>query len=213
MKKIKDHSLYLIISEEYGRGRSALEIAKSAIAGGVDIIQMREKKKSKAELIELGIKLAELCKKERVPFIVNDDPVLAKKVDADGVHMGEEDVKKHPLAETRRIMGSDKIIGLSTHSIKKVREASPGDIDYITFGPIFPTTVKDYSIGTKDIKKVLEITEKPIFFIGGIDISNISEILKLGGKNIAVIRGILQADDITEVTKKFKEKIYQRRKG
>ncbi|MCX5686522.1 MAG: thiamine phosphate synthase [Candidatus Omnitrophica bacterium] len=213
MKKIKDHSLYLIISEEYGRGRSALEIAKSAIAGGIDIIQLREKKKSEEEILKTGKELLALCKKNKVTFIMNDDPYLAKKAGADGVHMGEEDVKKHPLAETRRIIGSDKIIGLSTHSIKKVKEASPGDIDYIAFGPIFPTTIKDYSIGTKDIKKVLEITEKPIFFIGGIDISNIGEILKLGGKNIAVIRGISQADDITEATKKFKEKIYQRRKG
>ena len=212
MAKIKDHSLYLIITEEYARGRSATEIAKSAIAGGVDIIQLREKKKSEEEILKTGKELLALCKKNKVTFIMNDDPYLAKKAGADGVHLGEEDVKKYPLAETRRIIGSDKIIGLSTHSIEKVKEASPEDIDYIAFGPIFPTTVKGYSIGTKDMKKVLEIVEKPVFFIGGIDMSNIDEILKSGGKNIAVIRGISQADDITETTKKFKKKITQRRK-
>ena len=97
MQKIKEYSLYLIITEEYGRGRSALEIARAAIAGGVDIIQMREKNKPRPELIELGKKLSDLCRDNGVIFIVNDDPEIAKETGADGVHLGQEDIKKHSV--------------------------------------------------------------------------------------------------------------------
>lgn len=207
MRKIKENSLYLVISEECGRPRSALEIAGPAIEGGADILQMREKNKARPELTHLGRALSQLCRDRGSIFIVNDDPVLAMEVNASGVHLGQDDIKRYPIKEARRILGRDKIIGVSTHSIDEFRKANDDDVDYIAFGPVFPTKTKDYFIGTKDIKSVLQVAKKPVFFIGGINISNVDELLRLGAKNIALIRDILEAEDIKSKVISFKKKL------
>lgn len=207
MKRINDHSLYLVISEEYGCGRNAIEIANRAIEGGVDVIQMREKAMPAGELIKLGRLLSDLCKRSRVTFIVNDDPMLAKEVNADGVHLGREDIKLFPLEASRRILGREKIIGVSTHSMEQFEEANEKDFDYMALGPIFETKTKDYSIGTGGIENVLSIAKKPVFFIGGINLANIGDILKKGAKNIALIRGITEAEDVTARTREFKDSL------
>ena len=207
MKKIKDYSLYLVITEEYGKGRSAMEIARRAIKGGVDVIQMREKNKPIGELVGLGNQLSRLCKDNNVTFIVNDDPLLAKEVNADGVHLGQEDIKLFSLDVARRVLGHKKIIGISTRSIEQFKAANKKDVDYIAFGPVFHTEIKGGYAGIKDIGKILNIASKPVVFIGGITLLNIDELLKIGAKHISLIRGIIQEDDITAAAKKFREKI------
>lgn len=213
MKKIGYKNLYLIITEEFCCGRSAFEIARAAIKGRVDIIQMREKNRSKDELLSLGKKLSRHCRDKDVKFIVNDDPMLAKEVDADGVHLGQEDMANHSINEAREMIGKTRIIGVSTHSLEQFKKANGSDVDYIAYGPVFPTRTKDYSVGIKDVPEILDMAAKPVFFIGGIDMSNIDEIVRLGVENIAVMRGILQAYDIAKAAEKFKKKITQRRKG
>lgn len=207
MKKIKDYSLYLIITEEYARGRDALEIAKSAIKGGVDVIQLREKKKSREEIIQTAKLLSALCKKSGVIFIVNDDPYIAKEAGADGVHLGQEDLARFPLDKVRDIIDCGKIAGVSTHSIEQFKEANTGLFDYISFGPIFPTRAKNYSIGMGHMGDILKTAASPVFFIGGINSSNMDQILKKGGRNIALIRAILEADDIEAMTKELKNRM------
>lgn len=207
MRKIKDHSLYLVISEEYCKGRNAFEIAEAAIKGGVDIIQMREKNKAREELLDIGRGLSRLCRNNGVIFIVNDDPILAKEVDADGVHLGQEDILRSPVNKIRKMIGKNKIIGVSTHSVEQFKRASEEDLDYMAFGPIFETKTKNYSIGIKDIGAVLNITQKPVFCIGGINLSNIDVVLNEGATNVALIRGITEADDITSRTREFAERI------
>jgi thiamine-phosphate pyrophosphorylase len=201
---IKENSLYLVISEEYCLGRSSFEVAGKAIEGGVDIIQIREKNKTPEELRKLGGELSALCKEKRVTFIVNDDPKLAKEVNACGVHLGQEDVARYTLKDARKTLGRDKIIGISTHSPEQFRRANDEDVDYIAYGPIFRTKTKNYFLGTNGIKDIVQIAKKPVFFIGGIDISNIGEVLERGARNIALIRGITEAEDITAKTKEFK---------
>lgn len=199
-----DNSLYLVTEEEYSGSRSTLDVAKSAISGGIDIIQMREKNKTPQELLFLGKELSRLCRKSNVTFIVNDDPYLAKEVAADGVHLGQEDLKKYPLEKSREILGAGKIIGISTHSVKEFKKASESSCDYIAFGPVFKTKTKDYAIGTGDVKEVLSTTDKPVVFIGGINEDNISEVLKEGARNVAMIRAITLAGDITLAVRSFK---------
>jgi thiamine-phosphate pyrophosphorylase len=213
MNKINDRSLYLIISGEYANGRTALEVAKSAIAGGVDIIQMREKGKPRENLVRTGRELAGLCRENGVIFIVNDDPLLAKEVGADGVHLGAEDIKRFPLVKTRSILGPGKIIGVSTGSLAEFETANASGADYIGYGPVFPTKIKDGCSGTADIPKIMAGAGKPVFFLGGIDMSNVGEVLEMGGKNISVIRAICEADDITAATKKLKRRINEARTG
>ena len=204
MLKVKENSLYLVSSEEYSQGKKTFEIAQEAVLGGVDIFQMREKHKTYAELIELGKELASLCKENNVIFIVNDNPELAAKVDADGVHLGQEDIEVFSIEKTREILGKDKIIGLSTHSVEQFQIANESDLDYIAFGPIFSTKTKNYTIGIGDISQVMKTAKKPVVFIGGINLENIETVLKKGAKNIAVIRSIVGADDIGERIGEFK---------
>jgi len=210
MRKIKDNSLYLIITEEYGCGKGAVEIAEKAIAGGVDIIQMRQKNRPSGELIKLGKVLSRLCKKNGTLFIVNDDPLIASEVDADGVHMGQEDMAQRPIDEVRKIIGDGRIIGISTHSIEQFAAASALGADYMAFGPIFPTKTKNYFLGTSDIGHVASMAAKPVFFIGGINLSNIGEVLDRGAKNIAVMRAISEAGDITMAAREFKNRLIQK---
>lgn len=208
MRAVPDYSLYLVISEEYTKGRSAFDVAKSAVSSGVNIVQMREKNKSHEELLLLGSKLSKLCRKNGVLFIVNDNPELALALDADGVHLGQEDILKYPIPFVRRIVGK-KIIGLSTHSITQVREANNLDVDYIAFGPLFATKTKDYFIGVKNVRKVIEIAEKPVIAIGGINLDNMDKLLGLGVRNIAMIRAITEADNIALKVKEFRYRIDQ----
>jgi len=212
MGKIKDCSLYLVLTEEYANGRDIFDIAKESISGGVDILQLREKNKPKEDIFKKANEFSRLCEKENIIFIVNDDPLLAKEVDASGVHIGQEDMFKFPVSRIRSILGKDKIVGVSTHSMDQFRLANNSDVDYISFGPIFPTKLKNYFIGTKDIKNVLNETLKPVFFIGGINLFNIDEILQEGARNIALIRGIMEAQDIALKTKAFKDKLKQSEK-
>ncbi|MEN6376202.1 MAG: thiamine phosphate synthase [Smithella sp.] len=204
---IKDGSLYLVLSEEYGGAAPLMGIAEQAIAGGIDILQMREKNKSQEELIGLGRQLAFLCKKNGVIFIVNDDPQLAKNLEADGVHLGQEDIQKYPVNTVRQLIGQDKIIGLSTHSLEQFQAANQMDVDYLAFGPLFPTKTKNYHIGTGDVSRVLQTALKPIVFIGGINTDNLDVLLAEGVSNIALIRDIMQADDIVTRTKWYKNRL------
>ncbi|MDP8266962.1 MAG: thiamine phosphate synthase [Candidatus Aceula meridiana] len=209
MKFIQDHSLYLVTGEEYNLSCSTIDVVRQAIAGGVDIVQMREKGKSYEELLDLGGKLSALCKESGVIFIVNDDPYLAQDVDADGVHLGQEDLKECSLEEARAVLGEEKIIGISTHSFEQFDEAQESDCDYVAFGPIFVTKTKDYHLGDSEVPAVVDAAQKPVIFIGGIDLGNVESLLNQGAKNIAVIRAIVQAEDICASTKLLKERISQ----
>lgn len=207
MRSIKEYSLYLVISEECCLGRSALEVAERAIAGGVDIVQMREKNKSLQELVSIGKDFSALCRSRQVTFIVNDDPALARRVGADGVHLGQEDVERFSIEMARDAIGPDKVIGISTHSLQQLAKTLGEDVDYVAFGPVFPTRTKDYHIGTGDIREVMRIARKPVFFIGGMNLSSVDTIFNKGGRNIAMMRGVTEADDITTRVRVFKERL------
>ncbi len=207
-KKLNDRNLYLVTGQECSLGRATIEVVKAAILGGVDIVQMREKTFSAAELKELGVKLSKICSGAGVKFIVNDDPYLAKEVGADGVHLGQEDLKKFPIDTVRRILGPDGIIGVSTHSLQEAEIGMTSDADYIAFGPVFPTKTKDYFVGISDVPGVLGLGNKPVVMIGGINGDNIDQLLSLGAGNIAMIRHITEASDIEKEVRRMKEKIF-----
>lgn len=212
MPQLKDFSLYLVLSSEYCPQKGLLDVARQAIDGGVDIVQMREKNMPHDEVVSLGFALKDYCHKKRVLFIVNDDPVLAHEVGADGVHLGQEDMVHFSIPATRRLLGKNKIIGVSTHSLEQFKTANDSDVDYIAFGPLFSTQTKNYSIGTKDVPEVMRIARKPVVCIGGIDQTNIKEVLALGVRNIAVIRQIMQAKDVAVSARILKDMIDERRK-
>lgn len=211
MQITQDHHLYLVLSEEYGMGRPPLSVAAQAIAGGIDVLQMREKQKSREELVSLGKNMGALCRKNGVVFIINDNPYLACELDADGVHLGQEDMTHYTIEQVRHILGPDKIIGLSTHSPEQFRQGNEADVDYLAFGPVFPTQTKNYSIGTGHIKNILKAAVKPVFLIGGITVANMDIVLSAGATRVALIRDIMQVADIPSRAKWYKDKLMNRK--
>ena len=113
----------------------------------------------------------------------------------------------------RQLIGQDKIIGLSTHSLEQFHLANLMDVDYLAFGPVFPTRTKNYHIGTGDVSKVLQTALKPVVFIGGINTNNLDALLAEGASNIALIRDIMQAEDIVSRTKWYKSRLMINKKG
>jgi len=203
----KEPFIYLILTLPDGNPPAALAMARAAISGGITWLQMRIKGKRRRDLLPLGRALHALCRAHGVTFIVNDDPILARRLRADGVHLGQEDMANFPIPFVRRLLGKGKLIGVSTHSLSQAKAALSQDVDYIAFGPLFPTPAKPYSIGTQEIPLVLSLTEKPIILIGGIDVSNIGMLKDMGGKYFAMIRGLLDAPDITARVKEIRARL------
>jgi thiamine-phosphate pyrophosphorylase len=199
---MKDFKLYAITGEEFHQGRDLIEVMEEAILGGVDIIQLRDKTSNKREVLRKAKALRELTKKHDVLFIVNDHIDVALTVDADGIHIGQDDL---PLADARRIVG-DKIIGISTHKIEEAREAELGGADYIGVGPVFYTNSKVDVVDpvtTTYIEQVAAEINIPFVAIGGIKLDNVDQVLKVGAKRICMISEIVGAEDIKGICETF----------
>jgi thiamine-phosphate pyrophosphorylase len=204
---MKDFHLYVITGEQFYQDRDYLEVIEEAIQGGADIVQLREKYKSKRELLQMAKELKKLTAKYNVPFIVNDHLDIALAVDADGIHIGQNDL---PLAEARQIMGPDKIIGISTHALEEAIEAENNGADYIGVGPVFETKSKvDVvdPVGLEYVKEVVAHTSIPFVAIGGIKLHNLNDVLEAGAKRICVISAIVGAEDVKGTAFAFSERI------
>ena len=177
--------------------RDPMDIIAAQIRGGADVIQLREKDMSRRGRLELGFRVRRLTKGEGVLFIVNDDVDLALILDADGVHLGQDDI---PIQYARPLM-QDKIIGVSTHSIEQVREAVSSGADYIGVGPVFETSTKEDReplIGLDLLAKIRDNCPAPYVAIGGISKANVPSLRAVGCDRAAVISDILLAPDIEE---------------
>jgi thiamine-phosphate diphosphorylase len=163
------------------------------LRAGAKWVQYRDKEKSRREIYKEAIRLRRLTKKFNAVFIVNDYADIALAVDADGVHLGQDDL---PIREARRIMGKDKIIGISTHSLEQAKEAEKEGADYIGFGPIFHTTTKDAGIpkGADMLKEIKRHVQIPVVAIGGINLENLKSVLDAGVDAVAVASAILKGD-------------------
>lgn len=163
-------------------------------------IQCREKNRSKKEVFYNALKIRELTRKFNALFILNDHVDIALAVDADGVHLGQDDI---PLSEAKKIMRG-KIIGISTHNISEAQEAETGGADYIGFGPVFHTTTKNAGEpkGIDTLKQVKNSVNIPVIAIGGIKVDNIVSVLSSGCDGVAVSSGLLKGD-IKENAKRF----------
>lgn len=206
-KNIKGRRLYCILDLDLPYlKKSPAYIAKNLIAGGADIIQLRTKSCPAKNFIKIGAEIGYLTRKSKVVFIINNRVDIAVAVEADGVHLGQEDL---PVEDARKILGKDKIIGLSTHSLTQAIAAQNYDIDYISVGPIFksPTKPELTPIGIETLKKIVRISNLPVVAIGGINIKNLETVFNCGADNIAIISAILSSDNIRENTRGFKTKI------
>jgi thiamine-phosphate pyrophosphorylase len=196
-------NLYLILDPSVVPDKPLRDALTQSARAGVRIVQYRNKTASMKEAYSEALPLRKLAAELGVLFIVNDRCDLAQAVDADGVHLGQGDL---PLELARKVMGPDKLIGISTHNSDQVREASAGKPDYLGFGPIFkPGSKQDHDpvVGIEGLRAIRTLTSLPVFAIGGITVENVGDVMKAGANGVAVISAILKAPDITQAVSDF----------
>ncbi|UCF73482.1 MAG: thiamine phosphate synthase [Deltaproteobacteria bacterium] len=206
MKPLEEVRLYCFSPGSFLMGRDPIEMVAAQIRGGADVIQLREKDMPKREKLELGRAVKNLAAREGALFIVNDDLDLALILEADGVHLGQDDI---PIQYARPLL-KDKIIGISTHSLEQARQAIDSGADYIGIGPVFETETKirvDQVVGIDLVLKVKALSSIPVIAIGGIGENNIDLLVDRGIKRAAIISDILSSDDIEAKTRALKEKL------
>lgn len=199
-----DYSLYFVADSQVTGGRSLLNIVESALKGGVTILQLRCKNDPIPEFLETAYAVKELCYQYGVPFIVNDRVDIALAVNADGVHLGQNDL---PCVEARRLLGNDKIIGVSAEEIEHAKTAEDETADYIGAQSVFNTSSKldvGPSIGIGGLRCFVEAVKIPVVGIGGINATNAREVMLSGVAGIAVISAISLAPDVRLATEDLK---------
>jgi thiamine-phosphate pyrophosphorylase len=195
--------LYIILDPSVCPARPLTEVLTAAAEAGASIFQYRNKTASMKEAYVEALALRQAAAKAGVLFIVNDRCDLALAVNADGVHLGQGDL---PLDLARKVMGQDKLIGISTHNPDQVREATAGKPDYLGFGPIFkPGSKQDHDpvVGLEGLRAMRSLTSLPVFAIGGIQVDQVGEVTRCGANGVAVISAIIKASDISHAVKTF----------
>ncbi|MBS0156045.1 MAG: thiamine phosphate synthase [Nitrospira sp.] len=183
--------------------RPLVEVLKISAGAGAWLFQYRNKTASMKEAYAEALPLRKMARELGMLFIVNDRCDLALAVDADGVHLGQGDL---PLGLARKIMGPDKLIGISTHNPEQVRVATAGGPDYLGFGPIFrPGSKTDHDpvVGVAGLKAIRPLTPLPIFAIGGITLDQVGDVIQAGANGVAVISAILKAPEIRQTVSDF----------
>lgn len=186
------------------QGRSLTDIVMQAVAGGVDMVQLREKEMTDDEMTELARELHEKLLPTGIPLIINDRVNVAKAIDAEGVHVGQSDMA---YAEARKILGKDKIIGLSCENMQQVADANSMDVDYIAVSPVFATPTKTDTappFGLEGLREARKISRHKVVAIGGINGSNIREIRDAGADSAAVVSAIVEAANPTKAASTLK---------
>lgn len=207
MKCFKEFPIYGITAEAMSNGRDNMTVVKAMLEAGIKFIQYREKEKTGLARYEECLKLKKLTAEYGAAFIIDDFVDLAIAVDADGVHIGQDDL---PVPAVRKLLGPDKIIGLSTHSPEQLEKANEiADlIDYIGCGPVYATNTKKTAVpvGLEYVKYATKHAKMPFVTIGGIKEHNIHEVYNAGATTIAVVSDITSADDIVDKISKLAKK-------
>ena len=200
MKNV-DLSLYLVTdnSEDVEKFLNTIE---EGIKGGVTVVQIREKTADTLEFYNLALKVKEITTKYDVPLIINDRVDVALAIDADGVHVGQSDM---PCSVTRRLIGEDKILGVSAATIEEAKKAEKDGADYIGTGAVFPTATKDDApkITKKDLKEIVDSINIPVVAIGGITLENASQLNDTGIAGLSVVSAIMSSENPKESSEKL----------
>ena len=178
----------------------------ACIAGGVDVVQLRDKNLAARELVDRGRRLLRVCRDHGVPFILNDRPDLALEVEADGVHVGQDDA---PPALARRILGPDAIVGLSTHAPNELDDALEEPVDYLSAGPVTETPTKPgrHGTGLRYLTYVVERAKTPWFVTGGVTPDSVKMMAAAGARRFVVVRYLPEAEDPKAAAKTLRDAI------
>ncbi len=207
MRKPFTFGLYVVTDSGLARGRPLVEIVAAAIRGGADAVQLREKEAPARAQLALGRRLRDLTREAGVLFIVNDRADLAVALDADGVHVGQDDL---PPDVARRIVGPERIIGVSAGTLDEALAARDAGADYLGVGPIYATATKPdagAATGTELIAAIRRRVDLPIVGIGGIGRDNAAVVLAAGAEGVAVVSAVVAADDPEAAARELKERM------
>jgi thiamine-phosphate pyrophosphorylase len=196
--------LYVITDETIGGGRSHAVIARQAVSGGADIIQLRDKSRSCAELTGIGREIAAITRKAGVVFIINDRLDVAMACGADGVHLGQDDMQ---VSTARQLAPPGFIIGVSAGTVEEAVEAERGGADYVVLSPVFSTASKGNAgpgHGLDRLREIRRAVSIPVVAIGGISRQNVRDVIEAGADGIAVISAVVASPDITAAARELK---------
>ena len=198
--------LYAVTDRTWLDGRTLYDDVEKALKGGVTLLQLREKNMSTDDFINSAKEIKSLCEKYNVPLIINDNVDVAKAVNADGVHIGQNDMPTH---EARKILGKNKIIGVTAKTVEQAQKAEKDGADYLGSGAIFSTTTKGDAkkMDMQTLKSITSSVNIPVVAIGGIDGDNVLQLKGTGIVGAAVVSGIFAQDDIETATKDLYNKI------
>ena len=205
--KLENKKLYLVTNSDNFESEDAfLDAVASALKGGVDILQLREKTMPANEILSVGKKIKQLCLQYDTTFIVNDRIDIAALLEADGVHLGQDDLD---VISAREILGENAIVGISTHAPEQALKAVQDGADYIGAGPVFATPTKQgrIPVGLEYVKWASENINIPFFAIGGINEKNVQEVISAGAKRIAVVRAIINSSSPQKSSEIFLKKL------
>jgi thiamine-phosphate pyrophosphorylase len=196
--------LYVVTDRGLSRGRSEEEVVRAAVAGGATAIQLRGKDWSGRDLVAVGRKLRAITREAGVLFFVNDRVDVALAVEADGAHLGQEDL---PLPDARRIMGPEPLIGITVQDEHQAREAEAGGADYLGTSAVFPTTTKVSDVpplGLEVLEAIARAVRIPVVAIGGIGPHNAAEAVRRGAAGVAVVSAVVAAEDVTRAARELR---------
>ena len=197
--------LYLVTDRDLSLGRSLEEVVSEAVAGGVTIVQLREKDASTGEFVELAFRLKEILRPYNVPLIINDRVDVALAVDAEGLHIGQSDM---PYEIARKLLGSDKIIGLSVENMDDLLQANKLDVDYVGISPVYGTPTKTDTaepFGLEGLRRAVELSVHPTVAIGGMNADTIADVMAVGTDGVAVVSAICSAESPKLAAKELKD--------
>lgn len=202
----KNLLLYAVTDRSWLGTESLYSQVKKAIDGGVTFVQLREKELAQEAFYKEALEIQALCREKNIPFVINDNVALAKKIDADGVHVGQEDME---AGDVRSLLGPDKIIGVSAHSVEEALLAEKRGADYLGVGATFSTnSKKDVScISHETIRDICQAVQIPVIAIGGINETNIEELKGTGICGVAVISAIFAKKDITGAARTLRDQV------
>jgi thiamine-phosphate diphosphorylase len=209
MRPFGECTLYLITDRALSRGRSTADVVRAALAGGADIVQLRDKEAEAACVVCQGLRVHELTARYEVPLIVNDRIDIALAIEAEGAHVGQTDL---PAGMARKLLPPPTLLGVSTSSVDMARRAQQQQADYIGFGPIYQTATKETTApprGTEMMQDTLEAIDLPLVALGGISNRNISEVVAAGADHVAVCSAIVSAEDVERAAASLKESMLQ----
>lgn len=199
-------ALYAVTDRAWLKDKTLAEVVEESILGGVSIVQLREKNISHDEFVALALEIKDVCQKYKVPFIINDDVDVMLEVDADGIHVGQEDLE---ASIVRQKIGPNKILGVSAETVSEAILAEKMGADYLGVGAVFPTSTKldAIDVAKAELNKICSTVSIPVVAIGGITLDNIKELKDSGIDGIAVVSAIYAKENIQESSRKLLEEV------